>query len=182
MKNFNKIHLVFLAIVLFASCGGSKYRDIKTAINKEVVFYTTEIDYNSTLKKNNSNLKFGDRLMAREILLPVKITIKGAVYCSELKDVNIDEQNKTIQFTLPDARFEIDAVKIDWENAESKIGILRQDFSAEEYEELAKEAKDNCSNDVLNNLSKYQLQAKDYAQKSLTELISSFGYTSTINY
>lgn len=182
MKNTNILFLL-LALFFLAGCGGGgKGGDLKSSISKEVVIFTTQIDYTSTIKKNDSNSKFWDRLMAREILLPVKITVKGATYCSEIKDVAIDEVNKIVEMTLPDSKFEIDGIKIDWENSETKIGWFRQNFTAEELEEISQIAIDKAMEDIKGNFSKYQQQSKEYAQSTLSSFIENFGYKSVIHF
>ena len=178
-----KTSILFLLLALFflAGCGGGEKVDLVTKINKEVVIYSTQIDYTSTPKKSDSWSKFWDRLMSRDIILPVKVSVKGATYCSEISDYKVDTLNTTIEFTLPKTRFEIDGVKIDWENSETKVGWFRQNFSAEELQELSEIAEAEAKKDTEKNFDKYDALAKQHAIASLSQFIERFGYKSIIH-
>jgi uncharacterized protein YcfL len=179
-----KVLLVIFAVLLLVGC--SNPPDIKTAVSREVVIYTTEIKESAIMRKETESefIKFFERLLKREIILPVHIHIKAAVYCSKIdKDkIIVNDKNKTVELTLPEPEFVIDGTRVDWDNAEVYVGTLRKEFSSEEVEKFAKEAVEQCKENLENNKQEYIVMAKQNAEKAVSAIIESFGYKAIINY
>ncbi len=180
----NKVLFMFFAVLFLMNC--SSKPDLKTAVCKEVVIYTTEIKESAIMRQETDSefIKFFERLFKREIILPVQIHIKAAVYCSQIdKDkINVDDKNKTVELTLPEPEFIIDGVRVDWDNAEEYVGKLRKDFTSEEVEKFAKEAIEKCKDNLENNKQEYISTAKQNAEKTVSAIIESFGYKAIISY
>ena len=183
MKKVLKL-LTLFAVLLLAGCSSTP--DLKTAVSKEVVIYTTEIKESAIMRKETESefIKFFERLLKREIILPVEIHIKAAVYCSKIdKDkIIVDDKNKTVELTLPEPEFVIDGVRIDWDNAEVYVGTLRSEFSSEEVEKFAKKAIEKSKENLENNKQEYAIIAKQNAEKTVAAIIESFGYRAIIHY
>lgn len=179
-----KLLLLLFAAVLLAGCASTP--DIKSVISKEVVIYTTEIKESATMREETESefVKFFERLLKREIILPVEIHIKASVHCNKIDPDKfiVDDKNKTVEITLPEPDFEIDGARIVWENQEEYVGALRRNFTGEEVEKFAKKAIEKCKENLEKNKEEYTSIAKQNTEKALTAIIENFGYKAIIKY
>ncbi len=179
----NILLLSLLATLLIIDCTGGNY-DIHSAVSKEVILYTTVVSESATYRETSEYeiVKKFKRLFAREIILPVEVHIKTAIYCKDITDFEVDENTKTVTLTLPEPKIIYDGTRIDWDNCEVNIGTLRANFSAEEMEEFSEIAIKNCEDKVDKNKQQFFDMANINADKALTSMIESFGYRAVINY
>ncbi|MBO7462151.1 MAG: DUF4230 domain-containing protein [Bacteroidales bacterium] len=186
MKKVLKL-LIPMLLVIMSITDCSHPTDIRTALSNEVVVYTTSIKASETFREETDYefVKFFERLLKREIILPVVIQLKAAIYCSQI-DKNtlfIDEQNKVVELTLPEPKFDIEGFRIDWDNVAEYSGTFRSDFGSEEKEKIARKAIEKWWNeDFEQNKQIYTITAKQDAEKSLTSIIEHFGYKAIIHY
>ena len=182
MKKVLKL-MIPLLVVMMSLVGCSSDPDIKTAISKEVVIYTTEFKESANFRDRTDNelVKKMEWLLKREIILPVIIHIKASVICKNITDLEVDHKTKTVTLTLPEPEFIIDGTRIDWDNSEINVGWLRSKFTADELEKFAELALEESKGKLQKHKQEYVDIANKNAVIALTNIIERFGYKADIN-
>ena len=159
---------------------------IRNEINKEVVLYTSEISTDipvsnepaGELERIIESLKPGER----DIIVPVKITVKSAIHCNRIKDINIDHEKRIVALTLPDAKYEMEGVSIDWDNITENVSWFRSNFTKKEITEFVDKAINDNKNFIAEHKAELDATAMKNAENTLTTLIAKFGYEAVISY
>lgn len=176
--------MMLLLVVMMSLVGCSSDPDIKTAISKEVIIYTTEFKESANFRNRTDSeiVKKLSWLLKREIILPVIIHVKAATRCKDITDMVVDHKTKTVTLTLPEPEFIIDGTRIDWENSEIDVGWLRSKFTADELEGFAQLALEECKGKLQKYKKDYINIANQNAVIALTSIIERFGYKAVINF
>lgn len=183
MKKVLKL-MIPLLVVMMSLFACSSDPDIKTAISKEVVIYTTEFKESANFRNKSDNelVKKLDWLLKREAILPVIINVKTAIRCKNITDLTVDHKTKTVTLTLPEPEFIIDGTRIDWENGEINVGWFRSNFTADDFEKFAELAVEECKGKLQKHKQEYVNIANQNAVIALTSIIERFGYKAVINF
>lgn len=177
------IVLPFLTVLILSGCISHKVEDPKIRISKEVVLYSQEIHISPILRKRTESgiPEIFKRLFARDVMLKVDMTYKSAIYCKDITDFKVDEQVRTVEFTLPQPKTEIQNTHINWDDTETMVGIFRQNFSIDELAVLSEEAKKTAHEYIKENEDTYMAGAYQNAVMQLTQIINDLGYKPIIN-
>lgn len=191
---------LFAAIIVLAALGFCAYlaykyhhgddlfgdNQIRSEINKEVVLYTSEISTDvpvsnepaGELERIIESLKPGER----DIIVPVKITVKSAIHCNQIKDIDINHKERIVVLTLPAAKYEMEGVSIDWDNITENVSWFRSNFTKKEITEFVDKAIKDNKNFIAEHKAELDATAMKNAENTLKTLIAKFGYEAVISY
>ena len=116
-----------------------------------------------------------------------KVVGIGAVMFNELsnnriKDINIDHEKRIVALTLPDAKYEMEGVSIDWDNITENVSWFRSNFTKKEITEFVDKAINDNKNFIAEHKAELDATAMKNAENTLTTLIAKFGYEAVISY
>ena len=159
MRNQNKtivrclVAVVVIAAVLtitaFALQSGKARADIRETFDQTPMLYTMECKAQTiVVHKGAEALKWvGDR----DLIVPVKASIKVGYRLSDISDVHIEGQRVTL--TLPEPVVEIINPEVVYDEAITKVGFFRRKFTQEELSSITAEGKQQLEE----RLDSYQL-------------------------
>ena len=188
-----KKYLILFAIIVIAAAIGAGYFWIKglvaddsdealrEAISKEVVIYSEEITSDITVenKPQSDFERFTEALKpgSREVIVPVAVTVKAAINCSEIKNLEIDKEARTVRLTLPEPKYQTDNIRIDWENMEEHVSWMRSGFSKKEISDYVNDAVTKNKSLIDSKKSQLSASAKANAMKTIKTLAEKLDYT-----
>lgn len=167
-----KILFTFISLVLLAACAKEKKAGQEILALREMSELAT-VEYTVTkLVKANDN-KTWYTIGDRKILMQCEAHLKAGIDLSEIKEEDIRANGKKIELTLPEAKLVSlnippDSIK----EAYQHDGALRQNFSAEEKNEMLRQAETQIreSVDSLGILRTAESNASLYISKFLRQL------------
>lgn len=189
IKPLFRVFLCGIAVFVVSACSSPNDvnpDDIKSEISKKLVINTTEIQTqvlvenkpNPGIEKIIEDLKPGHR----EILVETFITVKYSVDCSEIENIEVDPDNKTVALTLPEPSYRVDGVRIDWENTDTKTSWCRSDFTKKEISSLVEDAVKANDDWMKKDKKVIEKRAKADAENAVKAIVQQFGYNAVISY
>ena len=156
---------------------------------KDLSTLATSQAYIKVILEKEDNELFGKEISTnipgtkRKILLVVPGTVTAGVDLSHINSnqIEINEEGKTIDLTIPKAAFLQDpSVDFDQVETYSISGIFRSDVKWEEAYELMDEAKETIEQEAIEQgiLEK----AEENAEKTIKEFYEQLGYSVNLNY
>ncbi|MBQ3631366.1 MAG: DUF4230 domain-containing protein [Prevotella sp.] len=159
-----------LTITAFAVKAGKARADVHETFDQTPMLYTMEcVAQTIVAHKGAEALKWvGDR----DLIVPVKASIKVGYRLSDISDVNIEGQRVTL--TLPAPVVEIQNPEVVYDEAITKVGFFRRKFSQEELSAITAEGVQQLEE----RLDSYQLiePAQQQAQLIIAGMLRAKGY------
>ena len=108
----------------------------------------------------------------RDLLVPVKASVKVGFRLSDINDVRVE--GRTVSLTLPDPVVEIQNPEVVYDEAITKVGFFRRNFSQEELSDITAEGLQQMEE----RMDSYQLiePAQQQAQRIIAAMLRQKGY------
>ena len=183
IRNVSRLLLLVLSLMVFSACNKLEKQTLEQIDKLDVQeFSTVEYTFNKVIKASDDQTwyKMGDR----KIVFTAKATVKAGLRLDNFsaKDVIIDARNKAITVNLPQPEIlSISMRPEDIREVWHHSSFLRQNFSAEEKEDLFRQGLDDIKKDIPN--TGILDDARNNAALDMTNFFKQLGYEKvTINF
>ena len=161
---------VILSITAWVAKMGKARVDVQQMLDQTPMLYTTEcIAQTIVTHKGAEAMKWaGDR----DLIVPVKATVKVGFRLSDITDVSV--QGRRVSLTLPAPVVEIQNPEVVYDEAITKVGFFRRNFSQEELSAITAEGVQQMEE----RMDSYQLiePAQQQVQRIIAAMLRQKGY------
>ncbi|MDA3615059.1 DUF4230 domain-containing protein [Polluticaenibacter yanchengensis] len=179
MFRYQLLYIVVLFSIFTAACGSKnelpKEPQLIIAVQSLQQLATVEYTISKVIKANDNKTWYtiGDR----KILFTSNAKIKAGIDLSKLQAENITVNGKSISIKLPEPEiFSINIPPDEIKEAYSEKGFWRDEFSAEEKQQLLQQAETQIKQAAYDPQLGILNQAKLSTQTYLTNLLTSLGF------
>ena len=159
-----------LTITVFAVKAGKARADIRETFDQTPMLYTMEcMAQTIVVHKGAEAMKWiGDR----DLIVPVRAYIKVGYRLSDISDVRVEGQRVTL--TLPEPVVDIQNPEVVYDEAITKVGFFRRNFTQEELSAITAEGLQQ----LTERLDSYELKepAQQQAQNIIAGMLRAKGY------
>mgnify|MGYP002854943615 CR=1 FL=1 len=159
-----------LSITAWVVKMGKARVDVQRMFDQTPMLYTVECSAQTIVThKGAEAMKWvGDR----DLIVPVKATVKVGFRLSDINDVRVE--GRTVSLTLPDPVVEIQNPEVVYDEAITKVGFFRRNFSQEELSDITAEGL----RQMEERMDSYQLiePAQQQAQRIIAAMLRQKGY------
>jgi len=121
--------------------------ELKQTVSKLPVLYTIEAVSEVYVTHQDAESSVRSWFGNRSIVVPLKANIKAGIDLSKVQ-VSLHPTEQTAEFTLPEPLIEIESDEIQWDKLQEDVGFLRQSYTVNEKQQIAKMGKDKIQNSL----------------------------------